>query len=72
MTFANLLIEKQRAGVQVNILYDSIGSLETPRVFFDRMRAAGIKIIEFNRNTLYLTYHLISIFRVYNQVERGY
>ena len=46
--FADLLIEKQRAGVQVNILYDSIGSLETPRAFFDRMREAGIKIIEFN------------------------
>lgn len=46
--FADLLIEKQRAGVQVNILYDSIGSLETPRDFFDRMREAGIKIIEFN------------------------
>ena len=46
--FADLLIEKQRAGVQVNILYDSIGSLETPRPFFDRMREAGIKIIEFN------------------------
>ena len=46
--FADLLIEKQRAGVQVNILYDSIGSLETPRAFFDRMRDAGIKIIEFN------------------------
>ena len=46
--FADLLIEKQRSGVQVNILYDSIGSLETPGAFFDRMREAGIKIIEFN------------------------
>lgn len=48
MQFADLLIEKQKAGVQVNILYDSIGSLETPRAFFDRMRAVGIKLIEFN------------------------
>jgi len=48
MQFADLLIEKQRAGVQVNILYDSIGSLNTPRAFFDRMRAAGIELIEFN------------------------
>ncbi len=48
LQFADLLIEKQRAGVQVNILYDSIGSLETPRAFFERMRQAGIKIIEFN------------------------
>lgn len=46
--FAELLIEKQKAGVQVNILYDSIGSLSTPKAFFDRMRQAGIKLIEFN------------------------
>ena len=48
LQFADLLIEKQLAGVQVNILYDSIGSLQTPRAFFDRMRVAGIKLIEFN------------------------
>ncbi len=48
LQFAQLLIDKQMAGVQVNILYDSIGSLQTPKAFFDRMRAAGIKLIEFN------------------------
>lgn len=48
LQFAQLLIDKQNAGVQVNILYDSIGSLQTPKAFFDRMRAAGIKLIEFN------------------------
>lgn len=48
MQFAQLLIDKQLAGVQVNILYDSIGSLQTPKAFFDRMRSAGIKLIEFN------------------------
>ncbi|GAC1407003.1 MAG: phospholipase D-like domain-containing protein [Burkholderiaceae bacterium] len=46
--FATLLIEKQRAGVQVNIMYDSIGSLGTPHAFFDAMRAAGVRVIEFN------------------------
>lgn len=46
--FQKLLIEKQMAGVQVNIMYDSIGSLGTPAAFFDEMRAAGIKLIEFN------------------------
>jgi cardiolipin synthase len=46
--FADLLIAKQRAGVQINILYDSIGSLDTPREFFDRMRASGIRVTEFN------------------------
>ncbi|WP_211465150.1 cardiolipin synthase [Collimonas silvisoli] len=46
--FADLLIEKQGAGVQVNIIYDSVGSIGTPTEFFERMRAAGIKLIEFN------------------------
>jgi cardiolipin synthase A/B len=48
LRFADLLIEKQRAGVQVNIIYDSVGSIGTPADFFERMRAAGIKLVEFN------------------------
>jgi cardiolipin synthase len=48
MRFAELLMAKQRAGVQVNILYDSIGTLGTPGEFFDKMRAAGINLTEFN------------------------
>lgn len=48
MQFADLLIEKQRAGVQVNIIYDSIGTIGTPAAFFDRMRVAGINLTEFN------------------------
>ncbi|MDY7548229.1 cardiolipin synthase [Glaciimonas sp. CA11.2] len=48
MQFANLLIEKQRAGIQVNIIYDSVGTIGTPTEFFDRMRSAGIKLVEFN------------------------
>jgi len=48
MRFANLLIERQRAGVQVNILYDSVGTLGTPEEFFQRMRDAGIALVEFN------------------------
>ncbi|TFV91579.1 cardiolipin synthase [Oxalobacteraceae bacterium OM1] len=45
---ADLLIEKRKAGVKVNVIYDSVGTLETPRAFFDRMRAAGIEALEFN------------------------
>lgn len=48
MQFADLLIAKQRAGVQVNIIHDSIGTLGTPVEFFDKMRAAGINLTEFN------------------------
>jgi cardiolipin synthase len=46
--FAELLIEKQRQGVQVNIMVDAVGNLATPATFFDRMRQAGIRVIVFN------------------------
>lgn len=51
---AELLIRKQREGVRVNLIYDSVGTLDTPRAFFDRMRAAGVHAVEFNPvNPLY-------------------
>ncbi len=46
--FANLLLKKQAAGVQVNVIYDSVGSIDTPREFFERLRDAGIRTLEFN------------------------
>jgi cardiolipin synthase A/B len=46
--FADLLIERQSAGVQVNIIYDSIGGLATPPAFYERMRESGIRLLEFN------------------------
>jgi len=46
--FADLLLERQAAGVQVNLIYDSVGCLNTPREFFERLSAAGIKVLEFN------------------------
>jgi cardiolipin synthase A/B len=46
--FAELLLEKQATGVQVNVLYDSVGGLLTPQSFFDRLRAGGIAVLEFN------------------------
>jgi cardiolipin synthase len=48
LRFAELLMEKQRAGVQVNIIYDSIGTIGTPNEFFEKMRATGINLTEFN------------------------
>ncbi len=46
--FARALIKKQREGVQVNLIYDSVGSLNTPRLFFDELAAAGVAVLEFN------------------------
>jgi cardiolipin synthase len=48
MQFADLLIEKQHRGVQVNIMVDAVGAIATPAAFFDRMRAAGIRVLIFN------------------------
>jgi len=46
--FSELLLERQAAGVQVNVIYDSVGGLMTPAAFFDRLRAGGIRVLEFN------------------------
>jgi len=45
---ADLLIERQQHGVVVNLMVDSVGTLEVPQAFFERMRAAGIHIVSFN------------------------
>ncbi|MGE5649794.1 MAG: cardiolipin synthase [Bacillota bacterium] len=45
---ADLLIEKQAAGVRVNLIYDSAGTIDTAREFFGRLRAAGVSTLEFN------------------------
>jgi cardiolipin synthase len=45
---ADLLIRKRNAGVAINLIYDSVGSIDTPVEFFDRLRAAGINVLEFN------------------------
>lgn len=44
----DLLASKQRAGVQVNIIYDSIGSLATPKDFFADLEKLGARVLEFN------------------------
>jgi cardiolipin synthase len=46
--FADALVEKQRQGVQVNLIYDSAGTLGTPAEFFQRLRDSGIRTLEFN------------------------
>jgi cardiolipin synthase len=46
--FAQALIDKQRQGVQVNLIHDSAGTIGTPAAFFDRLAASGIRVLEFN------------------------
>ncbi|MBS1198258.1 MAG: Phospholipase D/Transphosphatidylase [Proteobacteria bacterium] len=46
--FADLLLEQQARGVQVNIIYDSFGGFNTPKAFFERLTKGGIAVLEFN------------------------
>ena len=46
--FADLLLEQQGRGVQVNVIHDGVGSLATPKAFFDRLRQQGVAVLEFN------------------------
>ena len=48
LRFADALIEKQREGVQVNLIHDSVGTLGTPAEFFQRLRDSGVRTLEFN------------------------
>jgi len=45
---AELLAKKRARGVEVRVLYDSVGSRPTPAEYFDRLRGAGIAVCEFN------------------------
>ena len=46
--FADMLLKKQSEGVQVNLIYDSVGSSGTPASFFDHLKDGGIQVLEFN------------------------
>ena len=42
------LLRKRAEGVAVNLMYDSVGSNQTPAAFFDSLRQAGVNVLEFN------------------------
>lgn len=46
--FADLLLETQARGVQVNLIYDSVGGFNTPKAFFERLTLGGVAVLEFN------------------------
>jgi cardiolipin synthase len=45
---SDLLIRQSQAGVEIRIIYDGIGSIGTDSDFFDKLRAAGVQVVEFN------------------------
>ncbi len=46
--FAEALIAKSREGVKVRVIFDSLGSRASDSAFFERMKEAGIGLVEFN------------------------
>jgi cardiolipin synthase len=46
--FADLLLMKRLEGVQVNVIYDSFGSICTSHSFLERLRAGGINVLQFD------------------------
>jgi cardiolipin synthase len=48
LRFAQILMERQRAGVTTRIIYDAVGTLHTPQAFFEKLRGAGVALQVFN------------------------
>ena len=48
MQLSTLLLDRLAAGVKLNMIYDAYGSRHTPAAFFDALRKAGAKVLEFN------------------------
>ena len=46
--FAQLLLVTQARGVQVNLIYDSVGGFNTPKSFFEQLTRGGVAVLEFN------------------------
>ncbi len=47
-SLGDLLIARRRQGVQIDVIYDAIGSFSTPGDFFQRLQDAGINVRQFN------------------------
>lgn len=43
-----LLQAKSRAGVRVRVIYDAVGSMSTPATFFQGLRTAGVRLVQYN------------------------
>lgn len=46
--FSDAFCDRARAGVDVRIVYDGVGSMTTPETFFTRMRDAGVRAYPFH------------------------
>jgi len=48
LSLGDLLVAKRQQGVQIDIIYDSYGSIDTPSLFFDRLTKAGINMVQYH------------------------
>ena len=46
--FKNVLMAQAKQGVEVHLLYDALGSILTPRSFFDDLRNNGVQVASYN------------------------
>ncbi len=46
--FAQALMDRRAEGVHVSVMYDSVGSINTPKAFFAELADSGVKVLEFN------------------------
>lgn len=44
----DVLLAKRGAGVEVSVIYDSVGSSATPPEFLARLRSAGVRLLEYH------------------------
>ena len=46
--FSALLLAARARGVEVNLIYDAWGTLNTPAAVFERLRQGGVRVLEYN------------------------
>ncbi len=46
--FSDLLLAKRAQGVEVNLIFDSFGSLDTPASLIARLREGGVQVLEYH------------------------
>ena len=47
-SLSDLLVRRSQAGVRIHVIYDGIGSIGTDSAFFEKLKAAGVQLAEFN------------------------
>jgi cardiolipin synthase len=45
---SDLLIARRQAGLEINVIYDAVGSIATSSDFLSRLQAAGVRLVQFN------------------------